>query len=223
MAMETERLIEQLADRVTPVRPLRNPWIRTAEWLALAVPCVALGVLVMAPRSDLPAKLSDARFVIEQIAALATGLTAAVAAFASTIPGRRRRFLLLPALPLAVWIGSLGQGCLETWVHAGPDGLRLEPDWACVTAIAAVGVVPAIAMAIMLRRGAPLTPSVTVALGALAAAGLADFGLRLVHTIDASLMVLVWQFGTVLGLTLLAGFAGRRIVNWRSVGAPVGD
>jgi hypothetical protein len=216
MAMETEKLIQQLAARVAPVAPLRNPWIRMAGWFALAAPCIAIAVLVMAPRGDLMAKLGDPRFVIEQIAALATGLTAAVAAFATTIPGRSRGFMLLPVLPLAIWLGSVGQGCLASWVHSGPEGLWLQPDWACIPAIAMIGLVPAVAMAIMLRRGAPLMPSMTVALGGLAAAGLGDFGLRLSHSIDASLMVLVWQFGTVVLLTILAGWAGRYILSWRT-------
>ena len=60
-------------------------------------------------------------------------------------------------------------------------------------------------MAVMLRRGAPLTPFATMALGGLAAAALGDFGLRLFHSQDASLMVLVWQFGTVVVLSVLAG------------------
>jgi hypothetical protein len=69
----------------------------------------------------------------------------------------------------------------------------------------------------MLRRGAPLTPSITVALGGLAAAGLGNFGLRLFHAQDASLMVLVWQVGSVAILTMAAACAGRLLLNWRSV------
>jgi hypothetical protein len=70
-------------------------------------------------------------------------------------------------------------------------------------------------MTVMLRRGAPLTPHLTAALGGLAAAGLANFGLRLFHTQDASLMVLVWQVGSVVILTAACAFAGRRLMNWR--------
>jgi hypothetical protein len=216
MTYETDRLIERLAGRVEPVRPLRSPWVRMAGWFALGVPYLVLMVLVMEPRDDLLAKLSDWRFILEEIAALATGLAAALAAFATTIPGQSRRVLFLPALPLAVWLGSLGLGCLQSFVQFGPDGLSLEPDWACFPAIAMIGLVPAIAMVVMLRRGAPLMPCVTVALGALAAAGLGDFGLRLVHQRDASLMVLVWQFGTVIVLSVVAGCAGRLLLNWRS-------
>jgi hypothetical protein len=90
----------------------------------------------------------------------------------------------------------------------------------CLPAIVLVGAFPAVAMAVMLRRGAPLTPFATMALGGLAAAALGDFGLRLFHAQDASLMVLVWQFGTVFVLSAFAGWAGRYLLSWRSIIAP---
>ena len=212
MTMDTEKLIERLAEIVEPVRPLARPWIRTAAWLLIAIPYVALVVFVVSPRADL-----IWRYVIEQFAALATGITASTAAFATVIPGYDRKLVFLPALPLAIWLGSLGDGCLEDWIHLGPSGLSLRPDWFCFPAIVLVGAVPAIAMAVMLRRGAPLTPHITAALGGLAAAGLGNFGLRLFHSQDASLMVLVWQVGTVFILAAMAAWAGQYLLNWRSI------
>ena len=223
MAMDTNRLIQHLAEQSGPVRPLAAPWKRTAIWVALAIPYMALVVIVMSPRSDLIAKASDVRFVIELLAALATGIAAAAAAFASTIPGFSRKLLILPAVPGAVWLGSLGQGCVQDWIKYGPVGLSIRPDWFCFPAIVLVGAVPAIAMAFMLRRGAPLTPHTSTALGGLAAAGLGNFGLRLFHTQDASLMVLVWQVGTVVILSVLAGWAGRQLLNWRSITRTAGQ
>jgi hypothetical protein len=70
-------------------------------------------------------------------------------------------------------------------------------------------------MVFMLRRGAPLAPHATGALGGLAAAALGDFGLRFFHPQDASLMVLVWQFGAVVLLSALAGTVRHRILHWR--------
>jgi hypothetical protein len=185
----------------------------------VAIPYVALVVLVVSPRADLLTKALEWRYLVEQLAALATGITAAIAAFATVIPGYDRKFLFLPALPLAIWLGSLGEGCVQDWIRFGPDGLSLQPDWFCFPAIVLVGAVPAIAIAVMLRRGAPLTPHVTAALGGLAAAGLGNFGLRLFHSQDASLMVLVWQVGTVFILTAMAAWAGRYLLNWRSITA----
>src|SRR6266511_3930678 len=215
--MDTEKLIERLAAVVEPVRPLPPPWIRTAAWLLVAIPYVALVVFVVSPRGVLISKASEWRYVVEQVAALATGMTAATAAFATVIPGYDRKLLFLPALPVAIWLGSLAQGCVQDWIHFGPDGLSLRPDWFCFPAIVLVGAVPAIAMAVMLRRGAPLTPHITTALGGLAAAGLGDFGLRLFHSQDASLMILVWQLGTVFILTAVAAWAGHYLLNWRSI------
>ena len=215
--MNTARLIQALADTAKPVRPLPRPWARSAMWLAIALPYIALVVFVMSPRSDLMAKITEARYLIEQLAALATGIAAAIAAFATTVPGYSRRILLLPVLPLAIWLGSLGQGCVDAWLRFGADGLSLQPDWFCFPAIVLVGAIPAVAMVVMLRRGAPLMPCTTVALGGLAAAGLGDFGLRLFHLRDASLTVLIWQFGSVFVLAALAGLMGRYILNWRSL------
>ena len=174
-------------------------------------------MFVVSPRGDLIAKASEWRYLVEQLAALATGVTAAIAAFATAVPGYDRKFVFLPAFPVAIWLGSLGQGCVEDWVHYGPDGLSLRPDWLCFPAIVLVGAVPAIAMAVMLRRGAPLTPHITTALGGLAAAGLGDFGLRLFHSQDASLMVLVWQAGSVIILTATAAWVGHYLMNWRPI------
>ena len=213
--MDTDTLVDRLAQGLEPVRRLRPPWMRTIAWCLVALPYVALVVFVVSPRDDLMAKAFDWRYVIEQTAAFATALTAATAAFATTIPGHDRRLVLVPMLPLAVWLGTLGQGCLRDWVHFGTNGVALTPDWFCFPAIAMVGAIPAIAMAVMLRRGAPLTPHLTTALGGLAAAGLANFGLRLFHAQDASLMVLVWQVGSVGLLTAACALAGGQIINWR--------
>lgn len=215
--METDRLIERLAEASGSIRPLARPWRRTAIWLAVAISYVALIVLVMAPRSDLVEKFADARFMIELLAAFATGISAAYAAFATTIPGYDRRLVLLPLLPLSIWVASLGQGCLSTLAQTGSFGPGFRIDLFCFPAIVLVGIIPAVAIAFMLRRGAPLVPYLTAALGGLAAAGIGSFGLRLFHAQDASLMILVWQFGTVMVLTCLAGVFGRYLLNWRNV------
>jgi hypothetical protein len=215
--MGTDKFIQMLVEIAQPVRQLPRPWIRTTLWLALAIPYMALVVYVVSPRTDLVEKMSDARYLIEQLAALTTGVAAAAAAFASTIPGYDRKVILLPVLPLAAWLGTLGQGCVETWMQFGSNGLLLQPDWFCFPAIILVGAMPAIARAVMLRRGVPLFPHLSTALGALAAAGLGNFGLRFFHSQDASLMVLVWQFGSAFALTALAGFLGRYLMNWESV------
>lgn len=218
--MDTDKLIACLTENADPVRRLPSPWVRTAAWFAIAIPYVAIIVVMMAPRNDLALKLTDFRFLLEQAAALCTALGAAVAAFQSIVPGYNRRFLLLPMVPLSVWLASLGQGCVQAWLR-GDAVSSFTSDFICIPAIALVGTLPAAAMVLMLRKGAPLWPHASAALGGLAAAGLGNFGLRLFHSQDASLMVLVWQMGTVFLLTILCGWAGRLFLDWRPVVARV--
>jgi hypothetical protein len=179
------------------------------------MPYVALVALVVSPRADLMTKMSARHFIVEEVAAIATAITAAVAAFATVIPGYGRKLLFLPLLPLFIWLGSLGWGFAHDWIRSRPDGLALRSDWFCIPAIVLVGIVPAIAMGVMLRRGAPLSPRGTMGIGGLAAASLGGFGLRLFHPEDESLMVLVWQFGTVCFLSALAGLMGRYVLYWQ--------
>lgn len=212
--MRTDDFIRTIAGEARPVRRLPPPASRIALWLAVALPAVLAIVLLMSPRADLAEKLADTRFQIEQLAAFVTAIAAGYAAFSMVVPGRSRWTALLPLPPLALWLGSLGESCIQDWIRAGPEGLRLEWDWVCIPSIALVGLVPAAAMVMMLRRGAPLAPSATLALGALAAAALGNFGLRLFHPQDASLMVLVWQFGTVALIAAVAGCTGRHVLRW---------
>jgi hypothetical protein len=217
MTIDTDGLIRRLAEKIEPVRPLRRPWIRTAVWLAVSFPYVVLVIYLLRPRPDLASKVLEARYVIEQTSALAAAVIAAAAAFASTVPGYNRKFLMFPLAPLALWLGTLGHGCFQDWIHSGPGGLVVRPDWMCFPAIAFIGAVPAVTMSVMLRRGAPLTPHLTSALGGLAAAGLGSFGLRLTESQDSSVMVLVWQVGSVFLLSALAASAGRHLLNWSSI------
>jgi hypothetical protein len=213
--MDTNALIQELANSAAPVQRLPAPWARMLIWLAISVPILATVIWLLMPSDNPVATIADRRFLIEEAALLVTALTAALAAFGSVVPGYDRRILLIPLLPLAAWLASLGEGCWRNWVALGANGLTLRPDWDCLPPAILIGIVPSIAMVVMLRRGAPLLPRISIALGALAVAAIANLGLRVFHVGDASVMVLFWHLG---GAAVLAGFAalaGRRVLYWR--------
>ena len=216
--MDTSELIQQLAGKATPIRRLPLPWQRAAVWFAISLPYVAV-IALWQPTSLVLSQIADSRFVIEEIAAFATAMTAVFAAFWSIVPGYNRKLLLLPLIPLAVWLGTLGEGCLHDWIRLGSAGLELRIDWECLPAASIIGIVPAIAIVVMLRRGAPLFPRATLALAALAVAALANFALRLHHLGDVSIMILAWHFGSVALLAIIGGLIGRQILNWRHIKA----
>ena len=161
----------------------------------------------------------DIRMAVEHAAILLTGLTAALAAFSTAVPGRDWRISLLPLIPLCVWLGSLGEGCVDDWLRLGADGLELRSDWGCVPAAVVLSIPCATIMLVMLRRGAPLFPNLSLALGALASAAMVNVALRLFHAGDVAVMVLVWHFGGIVAVTTLAGWFGDRVLNWQSKGA----
>jgi hypothetical protein len=159
----------------------------------------------------------DVRFVVEEVALLATALTAGVAALSSIIPGRDRRLALLPLIPLSFWLASLGEGCVGDWMRLGVEGLQVRADWDCARTAIVLCIVPAAAMVAMLQRGVPLVPGVSLALGALAVAAMANAALRPFHLGDVSVMVLVWHAGAAAFVVLVANCLGRLVLNWRSI------
>jgi hypothetical protein len=213
-AVNTDDLIRQIAAAGAPVRRLAPPWRRALVWLAIAVPYAAV-VVWFYPATPAFAAMHGTRFMLEEFAAATTTLTAALAAFASIVPGYDRRILWLPLAPLALWLATLGTGCVSDWLRAGMGGLALRPDWDCLPPSLLLGWLPLTAMVLMLRRGAPLRPHLSVALGALAVAALANVGLQTFHIGDASIMVLFWHLGCGLLLSTLIGGAGTLVLSWR--------
>jgi hypothetical protein len=212
--MDTERLIRTLAENVEPVRPLSRPWLRAIVWTAAGAVYLFVLVWVMSLRDDLGARLHDPRFLIEQAAALLTGVTAAVAAFATVVPGHRRRVVWLPLAFAAVWVAVVALGALRDLRLVATGTVVVQADWRCVWAILAGAAVPAGAMAMMLRRGVPLTPHMTAALGGLAAAGLGNLGVCLFDSHNSNLVVLMWHCGTVFVVAAFAGILGAHLLRW---------
>jgi hypothetical protein len=212
--MDTDELIKRLVADLQPVRPLSAPWMRVICWLAVALPYVAVVVWTKLTMLDAGQVAGDTRFIVEQAATLATAVAAAFAAFRSAIPGFDRRILLLPLAPLAIWLASVGHGCVQDWVRLGADGLAIRPDWDCLPMASVIGIVPAAVLVIMLRQALPLHPRLTLALAALAVASIANFGLQFAHARDASIMVLVWHVGAAVVLAVVGGGLGQRVLGW---------
>lgn len=214
MTSSTDDLIRALAADTKQVRPLASPWLRVALWLGVSFPYLSV-LYFLWPRPAAVATL-DRRFAIEQIAALATALTAGLGAFSLIVPGRSRALALLPIAPLAVWILTVGQGCAHE-LSVGVPLAPVLPHWGCFVATIVTGAVPAMLIVVMLRRGAPLVPRLTTLLGALAVAGLANFCMRFVHAFDSSFVVLTWHVGAVMAVAAALASSGRYAFNWRTV------
>jgi hypothetical protein len=213
--VKTEDLIGSLVESAAPVKRLHMPPVRLLFWLGLSFPWIALIAWVYGPRTDLAAKVQDITWLTEQSLALATAIAAGLAALCACVPGRPIWERLMPIVPLTLWIGMIVDGCVRSILAGGPWSSLIRLDIACLPQIAMLGLVPAVAMIGLVRKGAPVAPYTTVAYASLAATALAAFGLRFYHAEDASLMILVWQMGSVALLTGVFTLLAPRLLPWR--------
>jgi hypothetical protein len=209
----TEELIDTLAERAAPVQRLRPPLMRAMLWLAFAAVLVAVIAAGQGIRADFVPHLREPAFAVTIGAALATGILSAVAAFAISIPGRSRRWLALPLPPLAVWMSTIGYGCLADWVNL-PSGFRFDGELKCAALLVMTSVPLAATLAAMLRYAAMLRPGAVALTGGLAIASITSAVLPVFHDHDASALILIWNLGAVALITGLAGLLGGRIFGW---------
>ena len=215
MTPSTDSLIRRLSLDLQVAPPLGRPFLRSVAWTTGACIYVVLVVVWMTPTDAVMGRWSDTSFAVQQVAALATTLTAAAAALSMTIPGRGRSAAIVAIAAASVWLGLVVRGCIHDWMAAGSAGLALRNDWACVAGIPMTAAVPALALAVMIRRGAPLQPRTTTALGALAVASLASLGMCVAQPHERDVIVLVWHGATIAGVSALAAMAGRSVLTWK--------
>lgn len=206
----TEELIWSLARQARPVRRLWPPFVRALVWLGLASLIVAVLALYHGVRPDLAGKLQEPAFLVQLGAAWLTGAMATVAAFEASVPDRSRAWLVLPLPSLGLWLSGVGYGCLANWSAATPDGMMPGESLRCLETIVLTSLPLSLLLWLMLGRARPLRPIPTAWLGGLAVAAFAAAALALLHEIDATILVLLWNFGPMLVLVFLAGFFGPR-------------
>jgi hypothetical protein len=210
--IRTSDLIEALVSDARPVRRLRPPVQRAALWLLL--PALIFGLLTMGHgvRSDLAQRLGQPDFIVGTVASILTGALAALASFMLNLPDRSRGWALLPVPALLVWMATLGHGCLVNWVNIGPDGVELGETARCFGTVLMTGLPLALAMFAMLRRGSLLSASTVTLMGSLAVAAMSATAMSIFHSLDATVMILVWNLGTAALIVAVGSFLAHR---WR--------
>ena len=212
--MNTDRLIEGLARDVAPVRPLPLPWMRATLWSLASIAYVLMLALLLTSGEDVSVNTAHRGFFAYQAASMAMGLTAVAAAFASVVPGYSRRTLWLPVAAAAAWLVALLVRVPQEWRTAGLSGLASGHEVLCVVTIVATAVPPAFGLTLMLRRGAALSPRLTMALSGLAAAGLTNVVTCLASPHTSGMAILAWHGTTLVAVCALAASFGRSLLPW---------
>src|SRR5258708_26659071 len=96
--MNTDELIDRLGRDVTVTRPLQTPGMRTAVWMVWALSYLILVAVMMFAVMSSAGVTPTPLYLVQQSAALVTGIMAARAALASVIPGANDRVWVVPAI-----------------------------------------------------------------------------------------------------------------------------
>jgi hypothetical protein len=206
--MDNEQLIKSLTVDLRPVRPLRPPALRAALWLggtallSALVVSLTVGIHVIAIRIVVP------RVAWQCAGEALTAVSAVLAAFMRSVPGRSPRWALLPLPGCALWLGASGLGCLVNgWGLGHPSGESLH----CFVFILGASVPLAAALFAALRRARPIDPLPVATLGTLGVAASAAFVLEFFHPFDVTVIDLALHLGAV-GIVMALGIAVRRRV-----------
>ena len=216
----TPDLIDALVECAAPVRRLRPPLTRAALWLLFTALVLGLFAIAHGLRPDLGDRLGQPLFVIGMFGALATGILAAAASFGISLPDSSRLWALLPLPALVLWISTIGYSCLTDWVSIRPDGLRLGQAVRCFATLLLTSVPLSLAMLVMLRYAALLRANRVAMMGGLAVAAISSSTLALTHELDATMMILMWNFGTAAIIVGLSGQFGRKAFSWTASRLP---
>ncbi len=209
MPPSTDQLIELLARGAAPVKRLRPPLVRATLWLLAVAAVAALVVPFFANFALFDEKLRDAKFILELIGTLLTGIAAVVAAFYMSLPDRSPAWALLPLPPLVLWLASSGYNCYRDWIVTGTNGWALGETTACFGTIMGFSVPIGIALVLVIRRARPIAPVPVAAIGGLGVAALSAFLLQFNHDVDASFLDLGVHAAAILLVIAVAAIVAR--------------
>ena len=209
--MSTPDLIDALARNLAPIRRLRPPLWRATVWTFLASVVVALLAVTHGLRSDLAQRLAEPAYLVVLASSLGTGVLAAVASFFVSLPDRSWRWLLLPVPALLAWMGSIGYQCLTDWVSLAGSGIQAGETLRCFATLVLTGLPLSLALLLMLRHAALLHATAVGVMSGLAVGGFAATALWLLHELDASVMVVIWNVGTMMLALTIASVSARKL------------
>lgn len=217
--MNTEDLIDRLGRDTTIAKPLPIPGRRAAVWLLWgAIYLIVFAVMKFAVMSS-SRLTATPLYLLQQGAALLTGITAARAALVSVIPGAQNRVWGPPLVSAALWIASLLWEAALNLRAVGTTGATSESDWPCVASMVMGGVVLGGPLMWMLRRGAPLTPRATAFLAGLAALSIANVEACLSRPHAFAMTVLLWHGATAAIAAVAFAVMGRTWLQWPDMSA----
>ncbi len=213
--MPTEQLIDNLVTGLTPVRP-RKAW---KDGLVIALLCaveVAAYVGLGHVRADMPTAMHEPSMWWKFASLAALSLVAIATAIRSFDPtsGTARGLRIVAAVAAVSLIVGWGVDAMG----AHPASLAERLDWRggldCVLAVLILAVPPALALGLLMRRGAPSNEGASALASGLASAavGALVFVVQCPH--DDPLYIAVWYAVSMLLVTAVVRVVFPPLTRW---------
>jgi hypothetical protein len=208
-----QALIDRLGTHLVPVRRLLPPWLRTTGWLLL-VAALAVGLLLHYGAGPMLRRwTATPDLAWAGIGAVVTAISAAWAAFALGVPGRRAAWAWLPLPGALLWIGASGLGCLRTWIAPGTELAGVHQSADCLVFIIAFSIPLSALLIVLLRRACPLRPVLTAMLIGLASAAASASLLEICHAFDSAATDLLTHALAVAAVVAVNAAMGGRLLS----------
>ncbi|MEO5367905.1 MAG: NrsF family protein [Magnetococcus sp. WYHC-3] len=207
-----DEMIEKLCCCDKSRKAMCHPLLRLLPWVVVLALYVVFAVGYIGVRTDIEAKMMDMHFLFEIGLAAFIGISAAICAAWLAVPDMcgHKGLLALPLTGLGVFaFWSTLSGFTGEW--GWPGVLEFQHCHSDATLIA---VVPALAMAFFIRKGATTCPFLAAFMTALAAGGMGYISLRMTCSMDTVGHVLVFHLAPFIALGMILGLLARKIYKW---------
>ncbi len=210
-----DALIDALTAEVRPVRPLRPPLTRAAEWIAIVALLSGFAIYLLSDVQLLLGRYAgrEEMLALEMLSMMATGVLAVVGAFFIAIPGQSRRWLFAPVIPFAAWLLLSGAGCYRDLVRNGSSGLEIGHSLDCLIFIVGVSLVLAPPLIWLLARARPIDPVPVALLGGLGVAAIAAFVLQFFHPFATTFIDLAVHLLAIAAVVSVTALLNRRALS----------
>lgn len=205
----TDALIEALADRAAPVRPLAPPAWRAMLAIVLLAVFGGFAIMAFGDAAQLRARYfgREDMMMLEMAAMALTALLAIAGAFATSVPGGSRRWLFAPIPSALIWVGIAGVGCIGVVRSAGD-----EESMHCMLFIIAFSVLIGAPLVWRLSRAHPLDPVPVAVLAGLGSAAAGAFLLQFFHPFAVTALDFAVHVLTVLLVVMIFARSSRKIL-----------
>lgn len=215
MPMDTNDLINQLSQKLEPVKPLAPAPVRAFVFSLLVLLIVFASVFFIdALRPTIIDRITHANSTLfaETVLMLLAGVLATLSAFRLHVPDTRLRMGIILPLVLATlsWLGVLYVCCKNVALLDIAHDMAHEPmgGYHCLTDLALILIIPAISAVPMLRRAAPVHHALLGFSTALALASFCAIAMRYICRDDGHAHLLLWHFLPVFALAILGVILG---------------